>query len=104
MTYEMRTYVAESGRMPELLTRFEDHTVRLFERHGIRSVAYWTVPDQPDTLVYVVAHSGDPERAWAAFASDPEWLEARARSHEHGPLVSSITSVYLQTTEFSPRP
>ncbi|MCR6493911.1 NIPSNAP family protein [Cellulomonas sp. P24] len=101
--YELRTYTAEPGRLDALLARFRDHTAELFTRHGMTNIGYWVTADQPDTLVYLLAHA-DPESAaasWEAFKADPEWQAVRAASEEDGPIVQSITSVFLEPTDFS---
>lgn len=102
--YELRTYTAAPGRMDDLLARFRDHTVRLFERHGIESVGYWTAQDSPDTLVYLLRHRRAPEDAWADFKADPEWGSVRECSLERGPLTTEIASSLLTLTDFSPVP
>ena len=38
--YELRTYTAAEGRLPDLHRRFSDHTLRLFEKHGMKNVIY----------------------------------------------------------------
>ena len=38
MVYELRTYFTEDGRLPALNARFRDHTVKLFEKHGINAI------------------------------------------------------------------
>jgi hypothetical protein len=43
MLYELRVYHATPGRLPDLLKRFETTTVRLFGKHGIRQLGFWTV-------------------------------------------------------------
>ncbi len=101
--YELRTYVAEPGRMDALCARFRDHTVGIFERHGMTNVGYWVPAEQPDTLVYLLAHD-DPEVAatsWDAFRSDPEWQAVKAASEHDGPVVRSVTSSFLEPTDFS---
>ena len=57
--YELRTYHCAPGRLEALKARFRDHTVKLFERHGMKNVGYWTSADAPasaDTLIYILAH------------------------------------------------
>lgn len=56
--FELRIYTAAPCRMDALNERFRDHTLRLFEKHGIKSVGYWTGVDdaQRDTLYYLVAY------------------------------------------------
>ena len=101
--YELRTYVAEPGRLDTLLARFRDHTVGLFERHGMTSIGYWVATEHADTLIYLMAHA-DPEAAeasWDAFRGDPEWQVVKANSEEDGAIVRSITSSFLKPTEFS---
>ncbi|HEX2858525.1 MAG TPA: NIPSNAP family protein [Propionibacteriaceae bacterium] len=102
--YELRTYVTEPGRMDALLARFRDHTMGLFERHGMTNVGYWVEASQPDTLVYLLAHA-DPQTAaasWEAFRADPEWVAVKAGSEAQGPVVRSVTSAFLEPTDFSP--
>jgi hypothetical protein len=101
--YELRTYVAESGRMNVLLDRFRNHTVDLFARHGMTSIGYWLAAEQQDTLIYLLAHE-DPEAAaasWAGFRSDPEWQAVKSESEKDGPVVQSVTSTILEPTDFS---
>ena len=106
--YELRTYTAHECRLNDLLARFENHTVDLFERHGIRNIAYWVPQDgelSENTLIYIIAHP-DRESAtanWDAFRSDPEWIEARAASRENGALVKEIVSVFMEATTWSDR-
>jgi hypothetical protein len=104
--YELRTYVAHEGKLQDLHARFRNHTVKLFQRHGIVSVAYWVPTDEPaskDTLIYVVKHKS-PEAAkesWKAFIADPEWKKVFAESHVNGPLVKKVESVYMKATDYS---
>src|SRR6202045_2603582 len=53
--YELRIYHVVPGKLDALLARFRDHTDKLFERHGMKNVAYWTPVDEPQksvTLIY----------------------------------------------------
>jgi len=92
--------------MPALLRRFKDHTMALFEKHGIRNIAYWmnTVGGRNDELWYVVAFEdmGQREKAWASFQADPDWQAARAASEEDGPIVHHIENRLMTPTDFSP--
>src|SRR5687767_15105008 len=36
--YELRTYVATPGNTAALLTRFREHTIRIFEKHGMKNI------------------------------------------------------------------
>ena len=106
--YEFCDYVPNDGKLPALLERFRDHTIRLFARHGIRSVAFWTTAAEgsPTHLVYLLAHDDEESavRNWAAFGADPEWVAAYQASMADGPLVASMTKRYLHPTEFSALP
>jgi hypothetical protein len=106
--YELRTYTAAPGKLPQVLTRFRDHTTRIFERHGMVNIAYWTPADAKDgageKLVYVLAHASREAAAasWAAFRADPEWVAAKAASEAAGPIVAKVESVFLAPTDYSP--
>lgn len=106
MIYELRIYRAHPGKMRPLLARFRDHTMELFERHGITNVGYWlnSVGGRNDELWYIVSFEdhGQRERAWASFAADEEWREVRAASEADGPLVHHIENRILAPLEWSP--
>jgi NIPSNAP protein len=107
MVYELRVYHTLEGKLDDLLRRFRDHTTKLFERHGIRNVAYWTPTDEPlkgRTLIYILAHpSREAATAnWKAFQDDPEWKSVRDKSEENGKLVEKIDSTFMTLTDFSP--
>lgn len=105
--FEIRTYYTFPGRLPALHKRFREHTMRMFEKHGIRNVAYWTPQDSPgkdNTLVYVVAHASREQAKanWAAFVSDPEWKKIAEESQKDGRIVERIESVFVDATDYSP--
>ncbi|MEZ5559916.1 MAG: NIPSNAP family protein [Pseudomonadales bacterium] len=104
--YELRTYTTHDGRLPALHARFRDHTMRLFEKHGMHNVAYWIPVDRPNTLVYVIAHDSESsiEPAWRAFAADPEWQAVAADSQKDGPILieGGIQRQFLKATDYSP--
>ncbi|MBA3316253.1 MAG: NIPSNAP family protein [Planctomycetota bacterium] len=104
--YELRTYTANEGKFEDLHARFRDHTVKLFEKHGMTNVAYWVPADEPgsrNTLIYVLAHDSREaaKKNWEAFGKDPAWQKARAASEENGKLVSKAESVYMTPTDYS---
>jgi hypothetical protein len=105
--FEIRTYITNDGKMPDLHKRFREHTNRLFEKHGMTLVAYWTPVDGPDaanTLVYVLAYPNREarEKSWKAFMADPDWQAAYKASHANGPLVKKVVSQFLTPTDYSP--
>ena len=104
MIYEYRAYEASSGKLPELQARFRNHTTKIFERHGMKNIAYWTVDGESQRLDYILAFddADHMERAWAAFREDPEWLRVKSESEVDGDLVANVTSTMLTPTDFSP--
>lgn len=107
-TFELRTYRSAPGKLEGITARFRDHTMALFAEHGIEVIGFWSAADEDDpstgTLEYVCAYAdrASRERSWAAFMEDPRWLDARAKSEVDGPLVSSVVSLFMQPTDFSP--
>jgi hypothetical protein len=104
--YELRVYHTYEGKLNDLLKRFREHTTKLFEKHGIRNVAYWTPLDEPaksSTLIYILAHPSREAAAanWKAFQDDPEWKSVRDKSEENGKIVEKVDSTYMVLTDFS---
>jgi NIPSNAP len=106
--YELRVYHAAPGKLQELLARFREHTTKLFEKHGMKNVAYWTPLDEPqknDTLIYILQHPSREAAAanWKAFQDDPEWKSVREKSEANGKLVEKVDATFMGLTDFSPR-
>jgi hypothetical protein len=105
--FEMRTYYAAEGKFDALKARFRDHTIRMFNKHGMVSIGYWAPQAgqamTPNTLVYILAYpSRDAAtKSWAAFNADPEWVKAKAESEKDGRLIAKVESVFLDPTDFS---
>jgi hypothetical protein len=105
MIYEMRVYRCLPGRLPALLKRFEQTTLKLWEKHGIRQAGFFTtlVGESNQELTYFLAWESlaEREKKWNAFATDSEWLAARAKSEEDGQIVDNIVNQMLAPTSFS---
>ncbi len=104
-TFEMRVYYAAPGKLDDLHARFRDHTVNLFEKHGITNLGYWTPLENPESkLVYVLAYPSREARdaSWKAFQADPAWKAARDASEKGGKLVAKVETSFLQAADFSP--
>jgi len=105
--FEMRTYYTNPGKMAALHARFKDHTTKLFEKHGMTNVGYWSQAsgdNSENTMVYILAYPSKEarEKSWKAFVEDPEWKKAKADSEKDGtPLVSKVVSVFMTPTEYS---
>jgi hypothetical protein len=105
MIYELRIYETIPGRLGALNNRFRNVTLKIFERHGIKSVGYWEdVIGISNRLTYILAWEdmAHRERAWNAFTADPEWLAARAKSEEDGPIVARVIATLMKPTDYSP--
>ncbi|MCC9609077.1 NIPSNAP family protein [Blastopirellula sp. JC732] len=105
--YELRIYTTNEGKLDDLNARFRDHTVKLFEKHGMKNMGYWTPTDpalKDNTLIYILQHKSRDaaKKSWAAFSADPDWQKAKAASEENGKIVSKAESVYMNETDFSP--
>ena len=105
--FELRTYTTHPGKLPDLNARFRDHTARLFERHGMTNIGYWTPKDAPEsenTLIYVLAHESRAAatKSWDGFRDDPEWQKVYEESRAEGPIVSNVESVFMSATDYSP--
>jgi len=103
--YELRVYYAAPGKLEDLHARFRNHTMKLFEKHGIVNFGYWVPIDNPDRkLIYLL---GYPDRetaraSWKAFGSDPEWQKVVKASEANGKLLARYESTFLKSTDYSP--
>jgi hypothetical protein len=105
--FEIRTYHTFPGRLDALHKRFREHTMKIFEKHGMTSIAYWTPQDSPDkdnTLIYVISHASreQAKKNWAEFGADPEWKAVSAASEADGKIVEKVDSVFADATDYSP--
>lgn len=107
--YELRTYTTNPGRLPALEKRFAEHTMRLFEKHGMRNEMYWVPTDsalRDNTLIYVISHESREaaDRNWKAFSADTTWQRVRAASEADGAILAKAPErVFMRTTAYSPR-
>ncbi len=111
--FELRTYTATKGNLGNLNDRFKNHTIKLFEKHGMTNVVYWNVPkgekNGEDTkLVYLLAHKSEDaaKKSFASFGADPDWVAARKASEEKGggslTEKGGVKSEFLKPTDYSP--
>jgi hypothetical protein len=105
--YELRTYTTFPGRLNALHTRFAEHTMAIFERHGMHNETYWVPLDsarRDNTLIYVISHESREaaDKNWAAFGTDPEWIKARDASEADGKIVAKVERVFMSPTAYTP--
>jgi hypothetical protein len=103
--FEMRTYYAAPDKLDALHARFRDHTLKLFEKHGITNVGYWVPVDNPDNkLIYILSFPSREAatKSWQAFFVDPVWQKVVKATEANGKLVTKVDSVFLTATDYSP--
>ncbi len=103
--YELRTYYAAPGKLDALHARFRDHTMKIFEKHGMVNVGYWVPQDNTNhQLIYLLAHASQDaaKKSWTAFGIDPDWKKAQKESEASGRLVAKVEKVFLNATDYSP--
>jgi len=105
MIYEQRIYHAMPGRLPALLGRFQNHTLLVWKRLGIRQAGFWTtlVGESSSDLTYLLAWESlaEREQKWTIFQADPEWLQIRAETEKDGALISGLSNQFFVPTVFS---
>jgi hypothetical protein len=110
--FELRTYTASPGRLDALNQRFRDHTVKLFEKHGMTNVGYW-MPEKGqkgagETLIYILAHKSvaAAKESFDAFRADPDWVAAKSASEEKAggslTIKDGVKSEFMKAVDFSP--
>lgn len=102
--YELRTYYCLPGKRIDLINRFQNHTLAIFDRFGMENVGYWLPEDQENVLIYILKfdNKAAKEQAWKNFMADPEWQRVWKASEENGKIVEKVESVMMKETDYSP--
>ena len=105
-TFELRTYYCYPGRLSALHKRFQEHTLFIWQKHGMTPMGFFTPTDgerAADTLIYLLSFESREfaDKAWEDFKADPEWIEAKAHSELDGAIVETVESVFMTPTEYS---
>ena len=105
--FELRVYTSTEGRLDDLEARFRDHTIRIFAKHNMEVVAFWTPTDEEgskNTLIYILAFASQEARdsAWKAFGADPEWQKVAEESGRNGRILAGLKSTMMAPTDYSP--
>jgi hypothetical protein len=105
--FELRIYHAAPGKMKALHARFREHTNKLFVKHGMTLIGFWSPTDEKQAdklLYYILAYPSKEagEKSWEAFRKDPDWIKAKDASEKEGKLVDKVESIWLNPTDYSP--
>ena len=104
--YEMRTYYASEGKLPDLMNRFQSHTLKYFEKYNMRSEGYWLPlgENKENKMVYLLSYPSREARdkSWKEFMADKGWITVMKNSAVNGEIVAKVENVFLKTTDFSP--
>jgi len=105
MIYELRIYDCVPGKMPALLKRFDEITLDVWAKHGIRQAGFWTtvIGESNQRLYYMLQWESlaDREKRWNTFQADPDWIAKRAETERDGPLVARVSNAIIEPTSFS---
>lgn len=106
--FELRIYHSPTHRqLAALNERFAGPEIAIFHRCGIFPTLYANAitGDNLPNLTYLTPFESleAREKAWAAFAADPEWVKVRADSIEKFGQISSVINISLwKASEYSP--
>jgi len=96
--FEVRKYYANDGKLQDLLNRFQNHTMKLFEKAGMENIAYFLPAENTDnSMTYILGYPDEKsrDRMWADFGNDPDWKKAKADSEVNGGLVKSVDQTFM---------
>jgi pimeloyl-ACP methyl ester carboxylesterase len=107
--WELRTYTTTPNNLQNLLSRFRDHTVKLFSDFGMTNKIYWTATDPEQgadkMLYYFLTHASPAaaKQSFDNFRNSAEWQRVRKESEVKGggTLTAKVESLYLYPTDFS---
>ena len=100
--FELRMYTVDTSksRIEDLHKRFRNGEVDIFKKNGMEVLAVWQSLDDPNTLVYLLAHKDRAARdaSWAAFQADPKWIELRTKY----PVTLTPKIFMMSAADYSP--
>ena len=119
MIYETRVYRCLPGRLPALLNRFENVTLKLWEKHGIKQAGFFTtlIGETNQELTYFLAWDLSPiatrsgPGSWATRNGSQRAPKPRRRPHRRqgrqpdaGADLVFVGEVTLSALPHAPRP
>lgn len=106
MIYEYRTYETAPGKMGDLQKRFRNYTLKLFEKHNMKVIAFFNpiIGEPSNHLTYILAFEdlAHRESAWKDFMNDEEWQKVYHESNKNGQIVIKVENKIFEPTDFSP--
>ena len=100
--FELRMYTVDTSKssIKDLHKRFRDGEVDIFKKNGMEVLGVWQSLDDPNTLVYLLAHKDRAARdaSWAAFQADPKWIELRTKY----PVTLTPKIFMMSAADYSP--
>ena len=106
--YELRTYTAAPGKIEALHARFREHTLKFFEKHGMKVEGFWKPLDPKaadEKLIYLLSFPSKEaaDKSWQEFRDDPGWQKVKDESEKDGPLLAKPPeSVFMVSTDYAP--
>jgi hypothetical protein len=106
--FEMRVYHAPTLRQLHMVhERFAGPEIKIFHRVGVHPIffANTVFGEEMPNIVYMMpfATLADREKAWDAFAVDPEWVKVRAESVARGGQIVTYQNISLwRAAPYSP--
>ena len=102
MIYELRIYKMHEGKLPDICNRFANHTLKYFPNYGIKVTDFWVDANGENTICYICEFESKEKMAaaWESFKAAPEWIAAKAKSEEAGPIVASVQSIIMEQAPF----
>ena len=97
--FELRIYDITTNKLAAVLERFRDAVEPIRQKHGIKTMGYWTASTTNATHLIYLMKGRDPisfQQADKAFGADPAFQAAyKASSEKHGKTVDRIISLPL---------
>ena len=102
MIYELRIYTMHEGKLENICNRFRDYTLKYFPNYGIKVTDFWVDADGENKIYYICEFENREKRdaAWKNFGAAPEWIEAKTKSEETGPIVANVQSIFMENASF----
>jgi hypothetical protein len=111
--YELRTYHAAPGKLPDVLDEFRSWIRPGLVKVGMTPVAFWSQEGEDNgAVVYLLAFANraDRDAAWERFRADPEInlgrsaTTAKVAAGDGIRPIAKVDSVFMTMTDFSPQP